>query len=70
MFKCFSKCSLANLIIKNNLSILISSPILKRNGAHLIGKRMFVKNKSIVHNCLEHAKELLKHHQFASSFEQ
>ncbi len=50
--------------------MLIYCPILKRNGAHLIGKRMFDKNKSIVHNCLEHAKELLKHHQFASSFEQ
>jgi hypothetical protein len=48
----------------------ISSPILRRNGVHLLGKRMFGKNKSIVHNCLEHAKGLLKHHQFASSFEQ
>jgi hypothetical protein len=50
--------------------MLISSPILRRNGAHLIKKRMFEKIKSIVHNSLEHAKGLLKHHQFASSFEQ
>jgi hypothetical protein len=42
--------------------MLISSPILKMNGVHLTGKRMFDKNKSIVHNYLEHAKEIFKHH--------
>jgi hypothetical protein len=29
-----------------------------------------LKNKTIVHGCVEYAKGLLKHHQFASSFEQ
>jgi hypothetical protein len=39
------------------------------NSAHLIKKKGHLK-KMIVHSCFKHAKGLLKHHQFASSFEQ
>jgi hypothetical protein len=47
--------------------MLISLPILRGNGAHLTRKKDVWKKN---HNYFEHAKELLKYHQFASSFEQ
>jgi hypothetical protein len=40
--------------------MLVSSPIFKRNGAHLIGKMTFEKNKDYPlsrFNCFEHAKK-------------
>ncbi len=42
---------------------------MKRNGAHLIRKKNVWKNNHS-HSCFEHAKGILKHDQFASSFEQ
>jgi hypothetical protein len=50
--------------------MLRPSSILKRNGAHLIRKKKCLKKKPSCDSCLEHAKGFLKHHQFASSFEQ
>jgi hypothetical protein len=41
----------------------------ERNGAHSIQKKNAWKQQNIIHTCFEHAKGLLKHHQFASSFE-
>ncbi len=48
--------------------MLISFSILKKNGTHK--KIKHLKKKNYCDNCYEHAKGLLKHHQFPSSFEQ
>jgi hypothetical protein len=43
---------------------------LRRNGTCLIKKKKNWKKKPSCDNCFKHAKEHLKHHQFASIFEQ
>jgi hypothetical protein len=49
--------------------MLRSFSILRKNGAHLIRKKGIWKKIDYI-NCFEHAKGLLKHHQFAWSFKQ
>ncbi len=58
-FKCF---------FYKKLSMLKSFSTLRNNNAHLIRRKDIWKK--IVQSCFEHAKRFLKHHQFASSFEQ
>jgi hypothetical protein len=49
--------------------MLISSLIFEKNVAHLI-KKIGVWKNIYCDGCFKHAKRPLKHHQFASSFEQ
>ncbi len=48
--------------------MLKSSPIFKRNGAHLVGKKMFEKNKDCPFLRFEWF-DMQKHYLYASSFE-
>ncbi len=58
------------VLLPLELSMLRPSSILRRNAAHLMRKKDVLKKKPSFDNCFKHAKGLLKHHQFASSFEQ
>jgi len=71
MFKCVLKWILS---ISSAFSfILITTKIIsnfEKEWCTFDKEKWHLKRKTIVHNCFEHKKGLLKHHQFASSFEQ
>jgi len=70
MFKCVFKWNLPILNVFTFIIINVKTFNFEKEWGSFDKEKGCLKKKSSCHSCFEHAKGLLKHYQFASSFEQ